>query len=357
MSHELTIMENGKAMMAYDGKQPWHMLGQESENPMTVQSALELSYTDFPLLEVPLGTVSERQIDGIPIIGQNVSTHKAIVNGSNNSILGIVGADYQPVPNKELIEYIDALIGEGNLEYHTIGSLFDGRQFFVSAKIPQSFLDELGVQNFDNTEKYILLASGHDGSMAIHFKWTEVRVVCRNTLSAALGTWIDGKSKVKPQSDFKIKHTKNYQDKIVQARQALQLYGIYQKMLDKVMDKLVNTPFVESDMDVMVKTLMPSSKDKVSKRTIDRRNKVMELFTGGAGHDAIENTAYAGLQAVTEYVDHHSGTRNTGKDEDEANFSRIIWGSGATMKQKAVDYLGKTIADDSFRKEVTLIGA
>jgi len=268
--------------------------------------------------------------------------------------LGIVGTKYETIPNRQLMDFMDSLIGEGNLEYHTIGALFGGSRFFVSAKVPKAFLDNLGIQNYAQTEKYILLSSSHNGTMAMNLKWTDVRVVCNNTLSAALGTALNGNSTAKAvKSDFTVKHTVNYRDNLNEARLALEMYGIYQVVLDRIMDKLLHTPFDNDKMVLLAKKVMPNTKDEPSSKTIRRRNELTNLFKNGIDHHTIEDTAFAALQAVTQYSDHVAKSRDTGKNPDEANFNRQIWGSGNTFKQKGFNYLAKTCIDESFSSELS----
>lgn len=126
MSDAIAQAANGQHMFAWYGEKPWHLKGQESPTPMTPQEALDLSHTGFPLEQKEIYIASPREIDGIPIVGNKAKTHKAIVRGDTGEIIGIVGSEYEPVDNTELMGIMDALVGEGHLELHTCGGLFDG---------------------------------------------------------------------------------------------------------------------------------------------------------------------------------------------------------------------------------------
>lgn len=57
------------------------------------------------------------------------------------------------------------------------------------------------------------------------------------------------------------------------------------------------------------------------------------------------NTAWTALNAITRYVDHARTTRDhTGEGVDSARMSSAIMGSGAAMKQRAIDMLRETLA-------------
>ena len=53
--------------------------------------------------------------------GVNVSSHKALVKNTEQSILGIVGNNYQPVQNSTAFAFMDSLVQkhEAEYEYHT----------------------------------------------------------------------------------------------------------------------------------------------------------------------------------------------------------------------------------------------
>ena len=70
-------------------------------------------------------------------------------------------------------------------------------------KLPEDF----EVTKGDPIERYILLTNSHDGSGSVMALMTPVRVVCWNTLSAA----ISGAKNL-----VKIRHTKNAHAKIAQ---------------------------------------------------------------------------------------------------------------------------------------------
>ena len=79
--------------------------------------------------------------------------------------------------------------------------------------------------------------------MAVTAAVTPIRIVCANTLGAALRQADHG---VAAQRTFRFRHTGNLQAKFAEARQVLGMAVNYQKQLDEVARGLI-TQFAESD--------------------------------------------------------------------------------------------------------------
>ncbi|RLC38848.1 hypothetical protein DRH27_01310 [Candidatus Falkowbacteria bacterium] len=330
MSHELEMNERGEAKMFYAGQTPWHGLGTAVETEITAGAAIRMAQLDWIAEKQKIMTVG----------GSPVDTHRAVVRKEDGRLLGVVGQNYEVIQNVEAFDFMDALVGEGLAMYHTAGSLYDGKRIFICCKMPSHI--EVGP---DKIDKYLVLATAHDGSLAVSVKWTPIRVVCNNTLSAAFSMY----GNKKPQDCVSIRHTKNYKERISEAREVLGLTELYYERLEATCQKLFETPMITTEFKAFAKELLPDNKkDKETSKliaapvTVNKRNEMLELFKNGTGikGTAVANTRWAAYNAVTEYADHKGTVRVADtSDYGNARMKSIVWGSGSTLKKKALALL------------------
>ena len=107
--------------------------------------------------------------------------HFATVRTDSGDVLGVVGKRYRIVQNRDAFGFLDSLLQDGIMKYESAGALRGGRQVFLLARMPS--VDE--IVPGDNSLRYVLFSTSHDGTAAIHAVPTSVRVVCANTLRIA----------------------------------------------------------------------------------------------------------------------------------------------------------------------------
>lgn len=329
MSHDLTIRKNGRAeMFSGNNITPWHGLGTVVEGKLTAAAAIEAAGLDWEVEQVPVYAGSEYT---------EVPNQFCIRRKDNNLPLAILGSRYCPIQNSEAFEFFDEIIGHGQAYYETAGSLRGGKRIWIMATLPGKLFLETKPE--DETEKKVLLYTAHDGTAGIWMQLIGNRVVCQNTLSVALRT---------ATNQIKVRHTKNYKQRIDVAAKAIGMAHAYFDDLQHVMNVLSKQQMSKSEAESFVEKLIPTSKEEPSTRTANKRVEVLNLFQSGVGNAG--RTAYDMLNAVTELVDHHNDGRITkvrtaqaGADNVKAEnrFERNILGTGTgTMfKQRATNML------------------
>ena len=105
---------------------------------------------------------------------------KTNVREDTGDVLGIVSDEYEVVDNAEAFRFLGELISS-DMRFETAGSLWDGRRVWVLARLPEYV--ELGGEL---AATYVYVANSHDNSMAVTAAVTPIRIVCANTLSAAV---------------------------------------------------------------------------------------------------------------------------------------------------------------------------
>lgn len=155
-------------------ERPWHGLGTVVQDAPSVSEAIKLAGLDWTVSLRPLCTEEENSV--------SVTTHSAVVRDDDNSVLGVVGSTYKPLQNLESFEFFQPFVEDGLASLETAGSLFNGKKTFILATTNA----EADVVKDDTVQSFILLSNAHDGSQAVRVGFTPIRVVCNNTLTAAI---------------------------------------------------------------------------------------------------------------------------------------------------------------------------
>lgn len=315
MSHELSMV-GGRAEMCYVGERPWHGLGTELQKPATAQEAIRAAHLEW--------TVEKRPV---MVDGKSVDAYRAVVRTDTGTVLGVTGAQYQPVQNVEAFGFFDAVVGAGQAIYHTAGALHEGRRVWILAKLPEMLRV---AQTDDLVEKFVLLHTGHDGGSALQMTFTPVRVVCQNTLTLALRS---------AGSIVKIRHTQSATLRVVEAQRALGLAVRFYDDLEGLIGRLASVPVKAQAVAEYYRTLVPDNPEAESNaRTENIRASMLRSFENGRGNrlPGVAGTWWAAYNGTTEYVDHDRSSRGTDESTRRSNRLSSIWfGSGAELKARA----------------------
>lgn len=311
MAHDLFV-QNGKASMFYTGDDvPWHKLGTRLDQPATSSEALEAAGLDYTVKKVPIKAVlSPKRL--VP-----VDDHFATIRTDNGSVLGFVGSRYHPIQNKSSFTFFDSLVGSEEAIFHTAGVLGKGEKIWLLAKLP----DYIKIGE-DRIDKYVLLYNSHDGSSNVRLKLTPIRVVCSNTLSAALSG---------SDQEVRIRHTRSASDRLAEAHKLLGLTNDLYKQLDTIFNKMALKKITNRQLLDYCKRLIPDNPEADrNTRTENIRNHILELHASGRGAEIHRGTAFGAYNAVTEMVDHQ-------ENRDPNTHLKSIWfgGSGERLKHRA----------------------
>ena len=319
MAHNLNIT-NGIASFA-STETAWHGLGQIVESAMTAEQAIKLAHLDYEVAKTPcVGfETTETGINEITLEEKYITYRKDTLQG-----FGVVGSRYEIVQNCDAFKFFDAIVGEGIAMYETAGALGKGEKIFISAKMPD-VIEVAGLKG-DVTEMYILLTSSHDGSGSIKALITPVRVVCQNTLNAALKEHFNKVS---------IRHTTNVKENLENAHKLLGITHKYLKELDNCFNYLAKKKITDDAVQKLIADLFATQKDD-STRAKNIRAEVFKSYQTGVGQEAILGTAWGAYNGITYYLDHVKGYK-----DDTKKFNAITEGQSATITQYAMEALIK----------------
>ena len=214
MAHNINFNEQtGKHSFFSTKEKAWHGLGQIVEEYPTSAEALKFAGLDYPVEKRKLFTydnknhLANEELE-IKIPEIEVPDFYATIRTDTETVLGVVGKDYEVIQNIDAFSFFDAIVGGDGIFYETAGALGKGERIFITAKLP----DYIKVGNDDLIEQYLFLTTSHDGSGSITAAFTPVRIVCNNTLNAAL---------CKKSNAIKIRHTANAKERLKEAHKLM----------------------------------------------------------------------------------------------------------------------------------------
>lgn len=307
---------------------PWHELGQVLTEAPTIQEGIKQSGLVWEVGLKPLYTSKIIPVDMYgdgeeTIIDQQVPAF-ATYRKDDNTILGVVGPQYQPLQNDKAFEFFQPFLDSNVATLETAGSLFGGKKVFVLAKINMPDMMIVDKAN-DKIESYILLSNSHDGKQAVKVGFTPIRVVCNNTLSMAHNS--------KASKLIRVKHSSNVVMNLDMIRETMNVLQQDFQATAEQYKKLAQTDVNQADIKryfTEVFNLKSEEEAQKKQRTLEQ---LIELFETGRGNhlDGVKNTAWAAYNASTEYMQYYSGRTK------ESRFGSLWFGPNQNRNEKALE--------------------
>ena len=346
MAHNLSYNEQTQKHSFMSVKEKaWHNLGQIIEDYPTSAEAIIHSGLNYTVEKRPVFTYDSENSKGetdlmIPEI--EVPKYYATVRTDTDEVLGVVGKDYNVVQNVDAFSFFDAIVGgKDGILYETAGALGKGERIFIAAKLP----DYIRVGRNDLIEQYIFLTTSHDGLGSITAAFTPVRIVCANTLNAAMKNC---------SNSVKIRHTTNAQERLKQAHDLLGLTNHLATELEEIFNHWARVRITDNAVKKLVQIAMKPGQEvlqvlhtKGEQQFSTNFNNIVDNVLEYAGSNpsqqelTTKGTLFGAYNAVTGYF---QNVRNY-KDE-ESKFKSINMNGLAWQSAQAAFYLCTSFAKD-----------
>ena len=317
-----------------NNKPAWHRLGVVLNGTLPAREAFRLADADFHVAARPVFDADMHPIDG----------YQAITRLDTGKTLSVMTETYTPIQNESLIRIAEALHEDTSMD--AVCVLADGKRVTFTAQIREA---EREVVPGDPVQQYLIGCTSHDGSIPFQLLFSPIRVVCQNTLSAALGL----ANKVqKRDSSIRIRHTKNA-DALIQRLPELvdikrrQFLGGIEELRQMAATPCPMAQFRSYITDVFADQLSGTI-NAVRGDQSTARPKTLEDLPGwpslvqkyegdaiGADLRASAGTAWAAYQAVTEYLSHEAGRYKQADQAARQRFESLYWGKSADTIQRA----------------------
>lgn len=290
----------------------WHGEGNVLETaPTTPEAGLAAGRMDW--------TVEQR-----PLFYQNaagefvpVESHVCNVRSSDGSSFGPVGRSVKPLQNLDAYRLFQPLIDSKLIEMNAVISLRGGRRVCFLAELCGARTE---IVPGDELRRYLLLAHAHDSSLAIRWGFTDIRVVCANTLAVAL-----------EQGDLlKHRHTANALVNLEAAREVFDARIGQMRVQADLFQAMARKQLAPNEALNYIRETFHEGAGTDDKIVVRCAERVIELFENGKGAQYGRGTLWNAFNAVTEYVTHERGK------SPETRADSNWFGPGAQVLSRAV---------------------
>lgn len=338
MAHNID-MTNNRANIAFLGSRQdvWHRLGQEMIPGQPIEAWAKQAGLEWSAVKVDaIANLAGPEFDHLAAGDRfrKVEDRCHIVRSDNGHPLGYASTRYQPVQPAEQLSWFDQYItADSHFQLDAAGSLKQGEIIWATAL----YRDPLQIGG-DKHLARVLMTTTFDGTGSTINKGTMTRVICNNTLDAALG---------EKGCVVRTRHSTKFDARKVGQELAQLAKGfVHFKAMG---DAMAATAMPSEDVSQLFKHVLEIPFDcpqkDISTRKLNQFQALRNAYGATLREGTEPNTVWTALQSITRYVDHDKDVKGNGASVDEKRFTSAQFGSGAAMKAKAVAFLMPRIAD------------
>ena len=305
-----------------NGERAWHGQGVVTPGTLPAREAFETADALFHVekreLSYPVFQSCDSIIDtDLPYFHEDLQQPAGvygIVRTDTQALLGYVTKQYEIVQNESLLRMAEFIRDEADMDCVIV--LSDGAKVCFTATLRGA---ETDIVPGDTVKRRIVGYLGHDGKTGCGAKFTNIRVVCQNTLTAAL-------SGTGASSSITHKGTAN-------ANFDALISSIDVSRQDFVTECELMREFSRTAMSMSAFNDYVDQVYEVKEGDILRkRQKLEQAFRVGYGSEYASFSLWNGFNAITQI---ETSTRNQTAAKSRAQFARGTFGLGAQISKKA----------------------
>lgn len=319
---------------------PWNVMG----------GALSQKHTDYRLALMENGLDYDTrliEVQGVSTDDEGRATvleapkHRAVVRpgpgGVGERIVGIVGTRFTPIQNRDAFAVANLLTAE-------FGATITGAADYRNGGASLLVLDlgaEAGVRlpdgTVDTTQINLLIKNAHDGSAALTFALTPIRLACTNALQGAIA----GAKRV-----WKISHTPNAQERVRLAQDSILNALTYRDAFQATAQAMADQKMTDREFDKIIARLWPvevkadAEPTRAQQNRLATRQEVLDLYQTSSTLDGARGTLWGGYNAITEWLDWGRPVRDGAVSRAEG----ALDGPYVRMKAKVWDLFAGAVA-------------
>ncbi len=303
-----------------NGERAWHGMGVVTDGTLPAREAFETADALFTVekreLHVPIevNRPGDTYLAGHGAVEFQGSGSFGVVRTDTQALLGVVSKQYEIVQNDSLLRMAEFIREEVDMDCVIV--LSDGAKVCFTATLRGA---ETDIVPGDTVKRRIVGYLGHDGKTGCGAKFTNIRVVCQNTLTAALG-----ESGAHSSITHKNGANNNFDALINSIDVARQ---------DFVTECELMREFSRRSMGIQAFDTFVNEVYNIDEEQVFRkRSALSRAFHDGYGSEFAPMSIWSAVNAITQV---ETSTRNTTVAKGRAQFARGTFGAGAQISKRA----------------------
>ena len=306
-----------------NGERAWHGQGVATDGTLPAREAFETANALFTVekreLEFPLVNDNPQGIS--PMRFTQPTGYYGLVRSDTQDLLGIVSKQYEIVQNDSLLRMAEFIREEVDMD--SVVVLSDGGKVAFTATLRGASAD---IVPGDTVKRRIVGFLGHDGKTGCGAMFTNIRVVCTNTLAAAMAT---------RDAKVSIRHKTGANDSFDQLISSIDTARETFNNEVEIFRNFADTPIERSDFRELLERVYASEIPE-GKQVDDLRKypKLVRSYLGGFGaREFAPFTMWTAVNAITEI---ETSTQIGTRAYQRRQFARANFGAGLTTSKRAV---------------------
>ena len=296
-----------------NGQAAWHGQGVVTEGTLPAREAFETADALFTVEKRELFFPRTTSDMGDEQLWQPTESF-AVVRTDTQTLLGVVSKQYEIVQNDSLLRMAEFIREEVDMDCVIV--LADGAKVCFTATLRGA---ETDIVPGDTVKRRIVGYLGHDGKTGCGAKFTNIRVVCQNTLTAAMQD-----SGARSSITHKNGANNNFDTLISSIDVARQ---------DFVTECELMREFSRVSMGVDAFNDFVDEVYNIDEGQVFRKRQQLETaFRAGYGQEYAPFSLWTSINAITQV---ETSTRGTTAAKSRSQFARGTFGAGAAISKKA----------------------
>lgn len=285
----------------------WSAIGKSVEQCRDLDGVLAASGLDYTVIKRPVYALSEEGVY------EPIPKRFCTLRQEDGHKYDVVSDRFEIIQNRDAFDFVSYMGDE--LRFLKAGETYNGMVYIIGV-LPS--VNILG----DEFTPHVLFRNGFAGNVKITACICPLRIICQNQFNFSFRN---------TQNAVTIRHMKNAEAKLAEARDVLKMCADYMAELNKQAEQYAGIKLASWDLDAVINNMFPIPVDAdVKQSKIDQVIAARDAFRNAYLADDNSNfrgTAWGLVNAYTDFITHREPLRNT-KTKDEGRFMTVTFHPG-----------------------------